>query len=1032
LIQGEEYKLVKREMKSIESTHLSRKGIELGTVKIMVEVKLLLGKRYVCGQKGVVKLTKEWSPNSTFYAYQATVKDLAVHDSEQDAIQSLETLYPAGSMCFMMASPHYGSSGEVIECQPEAGRVRVALKVIPEPNFELVMQQYDSLAVHYISDRAVAQRLGISPQLLGRITGDVLVYMSPDNKSSVNIGLKLKYSGQNKEVLGYARRAASGWTFSPATINVLKEYMNEFPEVFEAIGKTKNHENYYFGDLWPRKHKSFLDNIKDFLKKLPCSNSNPVRCGGNSLDEPVVQAIEGTVDVSKASSGERKIVKVKVKPHLLFKAIDQFGKLSPDPSTKFLLFDRVVSVQTGSIVPVGLRGTVIGIHEVLTDETNKESPTETKYEVLFDEEFLGGMKLRSQGKRCYFVSSNSLINISYGERKEKEKKGIPLKCTDFQNKISQPMTTKATSSPYTQRTPGIIHTPPHVFQDFKKRNTPTYSGNKDSSSPQWLKGNYQSPNSYSSPQQQHSQPRRNQQQKRYNNPPQPQMSDNNDFMSMWQELEKAKLQETPPSNNDKGVDKNATVALHQMLHLDNTSQSAPPGYQPHTPVNYQQQQHKQQAGFSNQPPQNYTPKGAGIKTNQQYEQGSMDLLRQYCSQTSLPPPKLAYTNSQQGVSAMIMIGHTGKYCGNACVNQQLACDSAAALALQHIQMNGASPAAANTPVQYAYSIPTSPYQNIAVAPYSPVYMNKQPRYPQQQQQQQQQRLLYQSPRYFSPQQQQNQQHQQRYQSPRGPRQQSNSDTNLSGGQPMKNKDIQKSKSDGNVSQSMNPFIPHQVLVKNKSAQEVNTVTPAFDQSNNADNELKGMLGIKVKGKDEELKDLLGIGRGSPSQMNPEVNPQQYSSMTQKQQPDRDLYLKNILGVPTGQTDDMRLKSLLGIPMQTTKTTLANTSNTVEGDNENVVNNTDRNNTIATNPDALSSILSTFNISSNINQQSTTVLQQSSQSTLPLTPQPTSASPVPNMALTPTKNGTSNSTDEVNAKPKKQILLAPSFFGPKKK
>lgn len=62
---------------------------------------------------------------------------------------------------------------------------------------------------------------------------------------------------------------------------------------------------------------------------------------------------------------------------------------------------------------------------------------------------------------------------------------------------------------------GIIHTPSHVFQDFKKKNTPTYSGNnKDSSSPQWLKGNYQSPNSYSSHQQQHSQPRRNQQQKR--------------------------------------------------------------------------------------------------------------------------------------------------------------------------------------------------------------------------------------------------------------------------------------------------------------------------------------------------------------------------------------------------------------------------------------------------------------------------------------------------------------------------------------
>lgn len=53
--------------------------------------------------------------------------------------------------------------------------------------------------------------------------------------------------------IGYARRAASGWTYSPATIDILRQYMEEFPEVFEAIGNTHNHDMYLFSDLWPKK-----------------------------------------------------------------------------------------------------------------------------------------------------------------------------------------------------------------------------------------------------------------------------------------------------------------------------------------------------------------------------------------------------------------------------------------------------------------------------------------------------------------------------------------------------------------------------------------------------------------------------------------------------------------------------------------------------------------------------------------------------------------------------------------------------------
>lgn len=45
LLRGDDYEIAKRKMKSIESTYYSKRGVELGEVKVLVEAKTLLGKR---------------------------------------------------------------------------------------------------------------------------------------------------------------------------------------------------------------------------------------------------------------------------------------------------------------------------------------------------------------------------------------------------------------------------------------------------------------------------------------------------------------------------------------------------------------------------------------------------------------------------------------------------------------------------------------------------------------------------------------------------------------------------------------------------------------------------------------------------------------------------------------------------------------------------------------------------------------------------------------------------------------------------
>ena len=57
----------------------------------------------------------------------------------------------------------------------------------------------------------------------------------------------------------------------------------------------------------------------------------------------------------------------------------------------------------------------------LTDGSN-----ELLYEILFDEEFLGGLALRCSQNRAYRLPPSCLLNISHGKRLEEEKKAQKL------------------------------------------------------------------------------------------------------------------------------------------------------------------------------------------------------------------------------------------------------------------------------------------------------------------------------------------------------------------------------------------------------------------------------------------------------------------------------------------------------------------------------------------------------------------------------------------------------------------------------
>lgn len=92
---------------------MRRQGIDIGDTNLIVYARHVAGRKYVFGTSGKITLEKIYSEIQDPYAIQTIVDDIAVHDSTFVQFKTLEEVFPPGSNCFLLASPVYGSMGEV-------------------------------------------------------------------------------------------------------------------------------------------------------------------------------------------------------------------------------------------------------------------------------------------------------------------------------------------------------------------------------------------------------------------------------------------------------------------------------------------------------------------------------------------------------------------------------------------------------------------------------------------------------------------------------------------------------------------------------------------------------------------------------------------------------------------------------------------------------------------------------------------------------------------------------------------------------
>ncbi|WAR13782.1 XRN1-like protein [Mya arenaria] len=362
--------------------------------------------------------------------------DIAVHEPGFCQFTTLSEYMPEKAEVFMLGWPHYGCQGEVLDTDMQSGRVRINLSILEEPSLAHIVNNMKDFDIQYVPGFVGAQNLGISGHLLSRLTGTIVVTAGCEevvseqmNPHRVNVGLNLKFTKRQEEVPGYTRLQDGQWAYSFKCVDTLRDYMKKFPDMFDIISKSD------------RKHNDmFYEN-----EGLECTNVKTQKAGADIMAEGVIKALleetDKTVEVNKK---RQKRVKMQVKPHLLYRPIVTSGSLIPDSSTEYQLFDRVVNTRQGFSVPFGLRGTIVGIHPA-------EVEVNTVYEVIFDEDFAGGISIRNSTSRGYRMPPSALLNLTHGERKNgaRPSTGVKMPAEQMQGQTHRQNQARNVSSDFT-------------------------------------------------------------------------------------------------------------------------------------------------------------------------------------------------------------------------------------------------------------------------------------------------------------------------------------------------------------------------------------------------------------------------------------------------------------------------------------------------------------------------------------------------------------------------------------------------------
>jgi 5'-3' exoribonuclease 1 len=375
----------KKKADRIENAYSRRLGMVVGQVEALVHVEMLKGLKKT-DDGATIKEYAEIPGLETEYAAQTIVDEVISEDPRflEKAAIPLEEEFPEGSRAFYLGDYAYGRPLQVIGHADNKATIIVSRLKRAEPDFgRQVAKQVENSTSWYPSYR-VAQMLQLQPLALSKLTASFHVYSSG---LRLNLGLNLKFEARKMKVLGYSRRTNTGWEFSQKAVELIQQYMIQFPEFIARIKANPTQDQFNDTDFYPQDvAKEKMKEIGKWLKSIESKNFEKVPLEAEQMDSDAVKLIEEAIDRNLPLTQEMEAKTVRNVPrNAILKPSDAEQRVG---NQRFSLGDRLVYVQDSGRVPIGSLGTVVG---------KTRTPRTTLLDVVFDATFMSGTSL---GDRC--------------------------------------------------------------------------------------------------------------------------------------------------------------------------------------------------------------------------------------------------------------------------------------------------------------------------------------------------------------------------------------------------------------------------------------------------------------------------------------------------------------------------------------------------------------------------------------------------------------------------------------------------------
>ncbi|KAI9747734.1 MAG: hypothetical protein M1815_003933 [Lichina confinis] len=418
----------RRKSERIESHYSKRLGIIVGNIESLVHVEMLRGLKM--NEDGSV--TKEYAHvegMETDYATQIIVDDVISEDQRflEKAALAIKDDFPVAARAFFLGEFNYGRPLEVLTHQNNKVDIWISILKGREGEFGREVAAAAEQLNPYTPSYNVARTLRLNPLVLSRITSSFMV--SVDDQR-LNLGLNLKFEARKLKVLGYSRREASGWSFSQKAIELVQQYMIQFPEFIAGIQRNPQGDIFVAEDFYPAETaKAKVKDIQAWLKSIEAKSFERVPLDAEQLDSELVMRIEAAADKALQNSAGVEGKKIKSVPRTaLLKPADAEHRLG---NQRFGLGDRVVYVQDSGKVPIATRGTVVGL---------TRTSRVTLLDIVFDVTFMSGSSL---GDRCSpfrgsTVPVSSVLNLTNKQLVAGTKASAQQRAAQLQQQQSTP------------------------------------------------------------------------------------------------------------------------------------------------------------------------------------------------------------------------------------------------------------------------------------------------------------------------------------------------------------------------------------------------------------------------------------------------------------------------------------------------------------------------------------------------------------------------------------------------------------------